>query len=179
MLVTLLERDNPLYDNGIVDVSHRYPKMYVIRPQLFMTLIALLCQASRKNLGEIEALRAELAVAREQSVDVTRFEQRRDQFVDAFGKLVAAHTRKHDEAIGGIDKVIESLEKQIENLRKVKTAFEVSEQKLVKAGEKVENDFTIKKLTHGNPTMRAKFDEARRQALSDDERGRDNADEVL
>ncbi|MDO4320677.1 MAG: DUF2130 domain-containing protein [Bacteroidales bacterium] len=167
VLVSMLERDNPLYDNGIVDLSHRYPKMYVIRPQLFMTLIALLCRAARKNLHEIETLRAELAVAREQSIDVTKFEQRRDQFVDAFGKLVAAHTRKHDEAVSGIDKVIESLEKQIENLRKVKNAFEVSEQKLVKAGEKVETDFTIKKLTHGNPTMRAKFDEARRQNDND------------
>ena len=176
VLVSLLERDNPLYENGIVDVSHRYPKMYVIRPQLFMTLIALLCQAARKSLREIESLRAELAVAREQSVDVTRFEQRRDQFVDAFGKLVAAHSRKHDEAITGIDKVIDSLEKQIENLRKVKSNFEASEQKLIKAGEKVENDFTIKKLTHGNPTMRAKFDEARRRQADLD--GRDSTSEV-
>ena len=174
--MSLLERDNPLYENGIVDVSHRYPKMYVIRPQLFMTLIALLCQAARKSLREIESLRAELAVAREQSVDVTRFEQRRDQFVDAFGKLVAAHSRKHDEAITGIDKVIDSLEKQIENLRKVKSNFEASEQKLIKAGEKVENDFTIKKLTHGNPTMRAKFDEARRRQADLD--GRDSTSEV-
>lgn len=161
VLVSLLERDNPLYENGIVDVSHRYPKMYIIRPQLFMTLIALLCQAARKSINEIQTLRAELAVAREQSVDVTKFEQRRDQFADLFGKLVAAHSRKHEEAMSGIDKVIESLEKQIENLRKVKSSFEVAEQKLVKAGEKVESDFTIKKLTYGNPTMRAKFEEAR------------------
>lgn len=162
VLVSMLERDNDLYNDGIVNKSHRYPKMYVIRPQMFMTLIALLCQASRKSLTEISELRAELEVARAQSVDVTNFERRRDQFVESFGKLVEAHVKKHNEAVGGIDKVIEALEKQVESLRKVKSLFETSEQKLVKANESVGSDFTIKKLTRGNPTMKAKFEEARR-----------------
>jgi hypothetical protein len=162
VLVSLLERDNELYNNGIVNKSHIYPKMYVIRPQMFMPLISLLCQAASKNLAEISHLRSELEVARAQTIDVTNFEQRRDQFVATFGKLVEAHAKKHVDAMSGIDKVIASLEKQIEELRKVKTLFETSEQKLLRANESVENDFTIKKLTRGNPTMRAKFDEARR-----------------
>jgi hypothetical protein len=162
VLVSLLERDNELYNDGIVNKSHVYPKMYVIRPQMFMPLISLLCQAASKNLAEISHLRTELEVARAQTVDVTNFEQRRDQFVATFGKLVEAHAKKHVDAMSGIDKVIASLEKQIDELRKVKTLFETSEQKLLRANESVENDFTIKKLTRGNPTMRAKFDEARR-----------------
>lgn len=161
VLVSMLERDNELYNDGIVNKSHRYPKMYVIRPQMFMTLIALLCQASRKSLAEIQSLRAELEVAKAQSIDVTNFEKRRDQFALSFGKLVEAHIKKHNDAIGGIDKVIESLEKQVSTLRKVKELFETSEQKLLRANESVETDFTIKKLTYGNPTMKAKFEEAK------------------
>lgn len=161
VLVSMLERDSELYNSGIVNKSHRYPKMYVIRPQMFITIIALLCQTSRKSLDEIRSLKAELEIARAQSVDVTNFERRRDQFVMSFGKLVEAHIKKHNDALGGIDKVIEALEKQIDALRKVKGLFETSEQKLIRANESVENDFTIKKLTHGNPTMRAKFNEAR------------------
>ncbi len=161
VLVTMLERDSELYNSGIVNVSHRYPKMYVVRPHLFMTLISILAQAARRNQAEISALRTELEVARAQSVDVTNFERKRDRFVADFGKLVEAHVKKHNEAIGGIDKVIESLEKQIEQLRKVKALFDASEQKLVRAGESAENDFTIKKLTYGNPTMREKFKQAR------------------
>lgn len=157
VLVSMLERDSELYNDGIVNMSHRFPKMYVIRPQMFMTLIALLCQASRKSMHEIRALRMELEVARAQSIDITNFERRRDQFVASFGKLVEAHVKKHEDAMSGIDKVIEALEKQAEALRKVKSLFETSEKKLLKAGESVENDFTIKKLTHGNPTMREKF----------------------
>lgn len=164
VLVTMLERDNELYDNGIVDMSHRYPKMYVIRPQFFMTLIALLSQAARKSLSEIRGLRRELEDARSQSVDVSNFERRRDQFVAAFGKLVDAHVRKQQDAVDGIDKAIAGLEKQIENLRKVRSMFDTAEQKLIRANEMVENDFTIKKLTHGNPTMKALFEQARRDA---------------
>lgn len=148
-------------------MSHKYPKMYVIRPQMFMTIITLLSQASRKSHDELRQLRKELAIAKAQTVDVTNFERRRDQFVLSFSKLVEAHSKKHNDAIGGIDKVIEALEKQVESLRKVKNLFEVSEQKLIRANETAENDFTIKKLTHGNPTMRAKFEEARRNTDSE------------
>ena len=167
VLVSLLERDNDFYNDGIVNMSHKYPKMYVIRPQMFMTIITLLSQASRKSYDELRQLRKELAIAKAQTVDVTNFERRRDQFVLSFSKLVEAHSKKHNDAIGGIDKVIEALEKQVESLRKVKNLFEVSEQKLIRANETAENDFTIKKLTHGNPTMRAKFEEARRNTDSE------------
>lgn len=167
VLVSLLERDNDFYNDGIVNMSHKYPKMYVIRPQMFMTIITLLSQASRKSHDELRQLRKELAIAKAQTVDVTNFERRRDQFVLSFSKLVEAHSKKHNDAIGGIDKVIEALEKQVESLRKVKNLFEVSEQKLIRANETAENDFTIKKLTHGNPTMRAKFEEARRNTDSE------------
>lgn len=161
VLVSMLERQSDLYNGGIVNMSHKYPKMYVVRPQFFMTLIVLLSQASRKSIGEISALRAELELARAQTIDVTNFERRRDEFVRSFSSLVEAHSKKHHEAMSEIDKVIESLERQIEKLRKVKTAFETSQQKLIKANESAETKFTIKKLCHGNPTMRRKFDEAR------------------
>jgi hypothetical protein len=92
---------------------------------------------------------------------VTKFEERRDKFVSEFGKLVEAHLKKQDDALEGIDKAIAAAEKQAENLRKVKTLFETSRQKLINANEKAENDFTIRKLTYGNKTMKAKFDEAR------------------
>ena len=161
VLVSMLERDNDLYNEGIVNKSYLYPKMYVIRPQMFMTLIAILSQAARKNMGEIMLLKSELEVARAQTVDISNFEKRRDQFVMNFGKLVESHVKKHKDAMGGIDKVIDALEKQVESLKRVKALFETSEQKLIRANESVENDFTIKKLTHGNPTMRMKFKEAR------------------
>lgn len=164
VLVSLLERDNELYNNGIVNMSHKYPKMYVIRPQMFMPLISILCQEGRKSARQITQLRQELELARAQSVDVTKFEKRRDKFVADFGKYVDAHNKKHNEAMGGIDKVIESLEKQIEQLRKVKTSFEGSQQKLIKANDAAVNDFTIKTLTRGNATMKKLFDEARNNA---------------
>ncbi len=162
VLVSMLERQNELYNGGIVNMSHVYPKMYVVRPQFFMTIITLLSQASRKNLSQLRQLRAELEIARAQSIDVTSFERRRDQFVTSFSKLVDAHADKHQKAVEGIDKVIEQLEKQAESLRKVKALFDTARQKLVKAHETAENDFTIRKLCHGNPTMRKKFDEARK-----------------
>ncbi|MDE6134809.1 MAG: DUF2130 domain-containing protein, partial [Muribaculaceae bacterium] len=169
VLVSLLERDSDLYNEGIVNMSHRYPKMFVIRPQMFMTLITLLCQASRKNIQEIRSLRQELAVAQAQSLDVTNFERRRDKFVASFSRLVEMHTKKHNEALDNIDKVIQTLEKQIDSLRKVKALFETSQQKLVQANSTAESDFTIKKLTYGNPTMRALFDEARKNDPQDEE----------
>lgn len=161
VLVSMLEQDNELYNEGIVDVSFRYEKMYVIRPQFFMSLISLLSQSSKRGALTLISLRRELEVAKAQSIDVTKFEERRDKFAGEFLKYVKAHQEKHGEAIAAIDKAIEDAEKQISKLRKIKSLFETSNQKLIRAGEVIENDFTIKKLTHGNPTMRAKFDEVR------------------
>lgn len=161
VLVSMLEQDNELYNEGIVDVSYRYEKMYVIRPQFFMSLISLLSQSSKRDAETLISLRRELEVAKAQSIDVTKFEERRDKFAGEFLKYVKAHQEKHGEAIAAIDKAIEDAEKQISKLRKIKSLFETSNQKLIRAGEVIENDFTIKKLTHGNPTMRAKFDEVR------------------
>jgi len=161
VLVSMLEQDNELYNEGIVDVSYRYKKMYVIRPQFFMSLISLLSQSSKRGAETLISLRRELEVAKAQSIDVTKFEERRDKFAGEFLKYVMAHQEKHGEAIAAIDKAIEDAEKQISKLRKIKSLFETSNQKLIRAGEVIENDFTIKKLTHGNPTMRAKFDEVR------------------
>ena len=161
VLVSMLEQDNELYNEGIVDVSFRYEKMYVIRPQFFMSLISLLSQSSKRGALTLISLRRELEDAKAQSIDVTKFEERRDKFAGEFLKYVKAHQEMHGEAIAAIDKAIEDAEKQISKLRKIKSLFETSNQKLIRAGEVIENDFTIKKLTHGNPTMRAKFDEVR------------------
>lgn len=161
VLVSTLEAESEFYNAGIVDVSFRYPKMFVIRPQFFLPIIALLSKASRKSAETVVRLRNELTEARAQSVDVTRFEERRDKFVAQFMKYVDAHKSKQADALEAIDKAIAAAEKQIDNLRKIKGLFDTGTQKLIKAGEVIENDFTIKKLTHGNPTMRAKFDEAR------------------
>ena len=112
-------------------------------------------------------MQTELEIARAQSIDVTNFERRRDDFVRTFSSLVDAHSKKHQEAMSDIDKVIESLEKQIDKLRKIKSTFETSQQKLIKANENAETKFTIKKLCHGNPTMRAKFEQARIDDVTD------------
>lgn len=161
VLVSLLEADNEFYNNGIVDVSFRYPKMFVVRPQFFLPVIALLSKAARRSAETVIALSAELVEAKAQSIDVTKFEERRDKFAAEFMKFVDGHRKKHDDAMEAIDKAIASAEKQIDSLRRIKSLFDTSTQKLVRAGEVIENDFTIKKLTHGNPTMRAKFQEAR------------------
>lgn len=157
-------------------MSHRYPKMYIIRPSMFIELTALLCQASKKGFEEIASLKDELAVARSQSIDITNFEKRRDQFVEQFTKLVNDHQKKHNDAMDEIDKVIAALEKQAAALRKVKGIFETSNQKIIKAGDAAENNFTIKKLTYGNPTMKARFEEARRISASNGGEIPDTAD---
>lgn len=169
VLVSTLEADSDLYNNGIVDVSYRYPKMFVVRPQFFLPVIALLSKAAKRNAETVIALRAELVEAKAQSIDVTKFEERRDKFASEFKKYIDGHQKKHEEAIEAIDKAIANAEKQIDSLRKIKSLFDTSTQKLIKAGDTIENDFTIKKLVHGNPTMRAKFDEARKlRELGDD-----------
>lgn len=169
VLVTTLEADNEFYNNGIVDVSYRYPKMFVVRPQFFMPIISLLSKASRRGAATIISLRSELESAKAQSIDVTNFEARRDKFASEFIKYVNASKKKHDDAMDAIDTAIANAEKQINALRKIKSLFDTSSQKLIKAGEVIENDFTIKKLVYGNPTMRAKFDEARRNRQAEED----------
>jgi predicted Zn finger-like uncharacterized protein len=169
VLVTTLEADNELYNEGIVDVSYRYDKMIVIRPQFFMSVIVMLSRAAMRGARNLIDLKHQLAVAQAQSIDVTNFEARRDKFVADFGKLVEAHLKKQDDALEGIDKAIAAAEKQVDTLRKVKDLFEVSRKKLEDANDKANNDFTIRKLTRGNKTMQAKFEEARALNASTDD----------
>lgn len=150
VLVSLLEPENELYNEGIVDVSYRYPKMYVVRPQFFMPLISLLSQASKKSIEYKKAL----AVAQQQSLDVTNFESQLNDFKDKFGKNYRLASEKFQTAIAEIDK-------SIEHLNKIKAALIGSENNLRLANNKAE-ELTIKKLTRGNPTMKAKFEEARK-----------------
>ena len=148
VLVSLLESDSELYNTGIVDVSHRYDKMYVVRPQFFVPLITLLVKASRKS---IEYKRA-LAVAQNQSVDITNFEERLADFKDKFGRNYRLASEKFQVAIKEIDN-------SIAHLQKIKDALIGSENNLRLANDKAE-DLTIRKLTHKNPTMSQKFREA-------------------
>lgn len=157
VLVSLLEPENELYNNGIVDVSYRYPKMYVIRPQFFMPLITLLVNASKKSIQ----YQRELAIARSQSVDVTNFEARLLEFKEKFGRNYELASRKFKDAIDEIDKSIKALQK-------TKEALLSSENNLRLANEKAEG-LTIKKLTYKNPTMKAKFDEARAVSGTDEQ----------
>ena len=149
VLVSLLEADSELYNEGIVDVSYRYRKMFVVRPQFFMPLISLLTQASKKSIE----YKRELNIARQQSVDVTRFEEQLEAFRTGFGRNYRLASEKFKAAIDEIDK-------SILHLNKIKEALIGSENNLRLANDKAEG-LTIKKLTYGNPTMKAKFDEAR------------------
>lgn len=162
VLVTMLEQDNPVYDNGIVDMSHRYPKMLIIRPQFLMPLLRVLTEAAKHNLSEILTLREELSAAQEQSIDLTNLLTKIERGKNNFSKHLTTAQNKFEAAMDGIDTVIAALEKQINALRNVKANFGTSEQKLLKANEVLEDEFTIKKLTHGNPKMRAKLEEANR-----------------
>ena len=149
VLVSLLEPDNELYNGGIVDVSYRYDKMYVIRPQFFMPIISLLVQTSKKSLE----YKQQLAIAKSQSVDVTNFENQLLDFQDKFGRNYRLASEKFQAAIDEIDK-------SIQHLQKIKEALIGSENNLRLANDKAEA-LTIKKLTKGNPTMTALFEEAR------------------
>ena len=149
VLVSLLEPENEYYNTGIVDMSYRYEKMYVIRPQFFIPIITLLVQSAKKSLE----YKRQLAIAQSKEVDVTNFENRLNEFRNLFGKNVKnAHDRFQD-AISAIDKSIADLQKAKENLLK-------SDDHLRLANGKVDA-LTIRKLTNNNPTMKAKFDEAR------------------
>lgn len=150
VLVSLLEPDSELYNTGIVDMSHRYPKMYVIRPQFFIPLITLLVQTSKKSLEYKKAL----VEAQNQSIDVTNFESQLNDFKDKFAYNYRLASKKFQTAIDEIDK-------SIDHLQKIKNALIGSENNLRLANDKADN-LTIKRLTRGNPTMKAKFD-----ALSD------------
>lgn len=147
VLVSLLESDNEYYNTGIVDVSYKYNKMYVVRPQFFIPIITLLRNAA---LNSIE-YKAELALVKSQNIDITNFEDKMNKFKDGFAKNYEMASRRFREAIDGIDKTIKELQK-------TKEALLSSENNLRLANEKTE-DLTIKKLTQGNPTMKAKFDE--------------------
>jgi len=147
VLVSLLESDNEFYNTGIADVSYKYNKMYVVRPQFFIPIITLLRNAA---LNSIE-YKAELALVKSQNIDITNFEEKMNKFKDGFAKNYEMASRRFREAIDGIDKTIKELQK-------TKEALLSSENNLRLANEKTE-DLTIKKLTHGNPTMKAKFDE--------------------
>ena len=147
VLVSLLEPDNDLYNGGIVDVSHKYPKMYVIRPQFFIPVITFLRNAALNALQYKE----ELALVRAQNIDITSFEEELAKFKSGFGKNYDLASRKFADAIKEIDKSIKALEE-------TKKALLSSENNLRIANDKAQ-DVTIKKLTKNNPTMAAKFDE--------------------
>lgn len=151
VLVSLLEADSELYNEGIVDVSYRYPKMYVVRPQFFMPIISLLTQASKKSIE----YQRQLAIAQSQSIDVTNFESKLNDFKTKFGRNYELAVKKFTTAIDEIDK-------SIDHLMKIKEALIGSANNLRIANNTAE-DLTIKKLTYNNPTMKAKFTEARNQ----------------
>ena len=148
VLVSLLEPENELYNNGIVDVSYKYPRMYVIRPQFFMPIITLLVNASKKSLE----YKKELAIAKSQSLDITNFENKLIEFKDKFGRNYRLASEKFQKAIDEIDKSIAALQK-------TKEALLGSEKNLSQALNNAE-DLTIRKLTYNNPTLKALFVEA-------------------
>ena len=147
VLVTMLEAESEYYNTGIVDVSHKYPKMYVVRPQFFIPIITLLRNAAMNSLK----YKAELALVKNQNIDITNFEEKINQFKEGFARNYDLASRKFQTAIDEIDKTII-------HLQKTKEALLSSDNNLRLANQKAE-DLTIKKLTHGNPTMKAKFDE--------------------
>jgi hypothetical protein len=147
VLVSQLEADSELYNTGIVDVSYKFPKMYVIRPQFFIPIITLLRNAALNSLK----YKAELATIRNQNVDITNFEENINKFKEGFSKnFLSASTH--------FQKAIEEIDKSIARMQKVKEELTTSENQLRLANQKAE-DLTIKKLTKGNPTMTAKFEE--------------------
>ncbi|MGE0498183.1 MAG: DUF2130 domain-containing protein [Ramlibacter sp.] len=147
VLASLLEPDSELYNTGIVDVSHRYPKMYVVRPQFFIPIITLLRNAAMNSLK----YKSELALVKAQSIDVTNFENELEAFKSGFARNYDLASRKFKTAIEEIDKTID-------HLQKTKDALLGSENNLRLANDKAQ-DVTIKRLTRGNPTMKAKFAE--------------------
>jgi hypothetical protein len=155
VLVSLLEPDSELYNTGIVDVSHRYPKMYVVRPQFFIPIITVLRNASVKSL----AFKSELALVKAQNLDITKFEEQLDDFKTTFGRNWKLASDGFVEAVKRIDEAIRDLEKTKEALFK-------SANNLRLANDKAE-DLSIKKLTRGNPTMAAKFADLKKSDIEE------------
>jgi hypothetical protein len=147
VLVSLLEPESELYNTGIVDMFHRYPKMYVVRPQFFLPIISLLRNAAMNSLQ----YKSELALVKSQNIDITNFENELDTFKAAFGKNYELASKKFQTAIDEIDK-------SIDHLQKTKEALLGTDKNLRIANDKAQ-DVTIKKLTRGNPTMAQKFAE--------------------
>lgn len=150
VLVSLLEPESELYNGGIVDVSYRYDKMYVIRPQFFIPLITLLVQTSKKSLD----YKRQLILAQSKEVDVTNFESKIEDFKTKFGRHYELASKKFGEAIKDIDATIAKLQKVREEL--------VGSENNLRLANQDTDDLTIRKLTYKNPTMKAKFDEARK-----------------
>ena len=147
VLVSLLEPDSELYNSGIVDVSHRYPKMYVIRPQFFLPIISLLRNASMETLK----YKSQIDLMKRENYDITNFESTLEQFKNAVGKNVSLAQDRFNDAISEIDK-------SITHLQKTKEALVLSKKHLLSADSKSQ-DLTVKKLTRNNPTMKKKFNE--------------------
>lgn len=146
VLVSMLEPESELYNTGIVDVFHRYPKMYVVRPQFFLPIITLLRNAAMNSLQ----FKSELELVKAQNIDITNFESDLEKFKTAFGKNYELASRKFETAISEIDK-------SIDHLQKTKAALLGTDRNLRLANDKAQ-DVTIKKLTRKNPTMKAKFE---------------------
>tara|TARA_Y100000385_G_scaffold251982_1_gene275127 strand:+ start:151 stop:1431 length:1281 start_codon:yes stop_codon:yes gene_type:complete len=151
VLVSMLESDNELYNTGIVDVSHEYKKMYVIRPQFFIPIISLLRNAGMNSLQ----YKADLAIMRNQNIDVTNFEEKLNIFREGFNKNYMNAASQFDTAMIEIDK-------SIDHLTKIKEALRLTSKHLSSANNKADG-LTIKKLTHGNPTMKEKFNNTSNQ----------------
>ena len=157
VLVSLLEPDSELYNTGIVDVFHRYPKMYIIRPQFFIPIITLLRNAAMNSLK----YKSELALVKAQNIDITNFETELETFRSAFA-------RNYDLASGHFQKAIAEIDKSIDHLQKTKDALLGTDRNLRLANDKAQ-DVTIKRLTRGNPTMAAKFAELKGNGPADAE----------
>ncbi len=151
VLVSLLEIDNDYYNNGIVDVSHKYEKMFVVRPQFFVPIITLLRSAAMNALG----FKKQLQIVQNQNIDISRFEENMNNFKDAFGRNYRLASERFQKAIEEIDKTIDHLQKTKEHLLK-------SEDNLRLANNKAE-DLSIKKLTSGNPTMQQMFEDLKKE----------------
>ena len=145
-MVSMLEADNDYFNTGIVDISHEYEKMYVVRPQFFIQLIGLLRNAALNSLK----YKQELALVREQNIDITHFEDDLETFKVAFAK-------NYNSASKNFNKAIEEIDKAIKRMEAVKQALQTSDNQLRLANNKLD-DVSVKKLTRKNPTMKAKFE---------------------
>ena len=157
VLVSLLEPDSELYNGGIVDVSHRYEKMYVIRPQFFIPLITLLVQTSRNSLE----YKKQLIQAQSKEVDVTNFENKIEEFKSKFGRHYELASKRFNEAIKQIDDTIAKLQRVKDSLMGSENNFRLANQDT--------EELTIRKLTYKNPTMKQKFEEARKKNGGEEE----------